>query len=370
MHFIVKDLQVSCDGYEVQEFICGTDGHYRASFDFDDSWIGLSKRACFTCDGVDYHSLIEPDSTCLIPIEIIDKQCVIYVNVKAEQDGVERETTVPACMRFIHSILTDCRRGVPGEQNPNIYSEVLNAAKDALVIAQSVEDRANDGEFNGAKGDTGNSGVYIGSGEMPDDCNVQIDPDGDVLTIDQTFNPESSNPQSGKAVAEAVANVSGGSENWVQIVNEKLTENIATEFRVVFDKPYKKLRFKIVFKGSSSTSLSSVRFKKTKTDGGVTATAKNYLKFSCGSLGTPRFLWGTLSFDVDGQIVINDGGISTGYAVLSGYCTTLGNGYFYTPEEQNFPEFYFYLGGSIAEDGTLSGNVIGENTSIQVWGCE
>lgn len=34
----------------------------------------------------------------------------------------------------------------------------------------------------GDKGDTGNSGVYLGSGDMPDDCNVQIDPNGEVLT--------------------------------------------------------------------------------------------------------------------------------------------------------------------------------------------
>lgn len=37
----------------------------------------------------------------------------------------------------------------------------------------------------GDKGDTGNSGVYLGSGEMPSDCNVQIDPHGDVLTMEQ-----------------------------------------------------------------------------------------------------------------------------------------------------------------------------------------
>lgn len=30
----------------------------------------------------------------------------------------------------------------------------------------------------------GESGVYVGSGEMPDNCNVQIDPNGDVLTLE------------------------------------------------------------------------------------------------------------------------------------------------------------------------------------------
>lgn len=36
----------------------------------------------------------------------------------------------------------------------------------------------------GPKGDTGSSGVYVGSGDMPDDCNVQIDPSGDVLSVE------------------------------------------------------------------------------------------------------------------------------------------------------------------------------------------
>ena len=34
------------------------------------------------------------------------------------------------------------------------------------------------------KGENGNSGVYVGSGEMPADCNVQIDPAGDSVTLE------------------------------------------------------------------------------------------------------------------------------------------------------------------------------------------
>ena len=38
------------------------------------------------------------------------------------------------------------------------------------------------------KGDTGNPGIYLGSGDMPADCNVQIDPDGDCFTLDEELN--------------------------------------------------------------------------------------------------------------------------------------------------------------------------------------
>lgn len=40
----------------------------------------------------------------------------------------------------------------------------------------------------GERGERGSSGVYVGSGEMPADCNVQIDPDGEILTIDDIVN--------------------------------------------------------------------------------------------------------------------------------------------------------------------------------------
>lgn len=52
----------------------------------------------------------------------------------------------------------------------------------------------------GPQGDRGNSGVYLGSGEMPEDCNVQIDPNGEVLEDVVTH----------EELEEALANVGGG----------------------------------------------------------------------------------------------------------------------------------------------------------------
>ena len=40
------------------------------------------------------------------------------------------------------------------------------------------------GILNVAKGDKGESGVYVGSGDMPENCNVQIDPNGEVFAPD------------------------------------------------------------------------------------------------------------------------------------------------------------------------------------------
>lgn len=44
---------------------------------------------------------------------------------------------------------------------------------------QGIQGIKGDKGEKGDKGDTGNSGVYLGSGEMPEDCNVQIDPTGE-----------------------------------------------------------------------------------------------------------------------------------------------------------------------------------------------
>ena len=220
-------------------------------------------------------------------------------------------------------------------------------------------------------GGVGGSGVYVGSGDMPDGYNVQIDPTGEVLVIDQNFNPTSTNPQSGKAVAEAVASVSGGStEKWVQLVNDTLQDNLATEYLQVFDKPYKKLRFKIVFKRESSISLSNVCFKRAKADGKGVATSSTYLKLNVSGTATTRVFSATASFDVDNSIVITDACLASMYSMLYSNNNTFGSEDVYTEEKQNFPEFYFYLGGSIADDGTFTGNVIGKGTTIKVWGCE
>ncbi len=54
----------------------------------------------------------------------------------------------------------------------------------------------------GPKGDTGNSGVYIGSGEMPDGYNVQIDPNGEALAPDYVGNIGTANYGVGKLIGE------------------------------------------------------------------------------------------------------------------------------------------------------------------------
>ena len=230
-----------------------------------------------------------------------------------------------------------------------------------------------DGEVSFVNDGKNGNWVKVGDGEtswndLPYNMGAGTEGDNGNVNVDQTYNPESENAQSGKAVAEAMNTVG---EKWVELVNVTLTENLATEFRQVFDKAYRKIRFKIIFFGSNQTTLSNVRFKRAKADGNENYAAHNYLLYnSGGNLATRRIVWGTAYFDLDNRICVKDGGTTTGYRVFSGDGDTFGSDMLFQAEQQNFPEFYFYLGGSIAEDGTLSGNVIGNGTTIQVWGCE
>ena len=77
------------------------------------------------------------------------------------------------------------------------------SAKQANDAVEEVREKLANGEFKGDKGDKGDtgpqgpqgpqgvkgekgsSGVYVGSGEMPEDCNVQIDLEGEIISEDE-----------------------------------------------------------------------------------------------------------------------------------------------------------------------------------------
>ena len=55
------------------------------------------------------------------------------------------------------------------------------------ALKEEIETKLANGEFKGEKGDKGDRGepgVFVGSGDMPEDCNVQVDPDEDPIDID------------------------------------------------------------------------------------------------------------------------------------------------------------------------------------------
>ena len=77
-----------------------------------------------------------------------------------------------------------CRNGFEGTEAEWVASlKGERGVKGDTGAKGDKGDKGDKGE-KGDKGDTGNSGVYVGSGEMPADCNVQIDPNGDYITLE------------------------------------------------------------------------------------------------------------------------------------------------------------------------------------------
>lgn len=121
------------------------------SFDFTDDWTG-NKTAVFQHESdVAREQLLGDNNTCSVPSECIKKGelCIscfcgdlitankIYINI--EESGLVDGKT-------------------PEPETPDIYNQILTAAETAKKEADSVVERANNGEFNGAPGPRGEKG--------------------------------------------------------------------------------------------------------------------------------------------------------------------------------------------------------------------
>lgn len=75
------------------------------------------------------------------------------------------------------------------------------------------------------------TGIYVGSGDMPSWCDLQIDPDGDVTEIVQTPGQSPTNVMSQKAVSDNFANALAGSASGEMVVLDDVSP-IAHEMAV------------------------------------------------------------------------------------------------------------------------------------------
>lgn len=73
--------------------------------------------------------------------------------------------------------------GLPGEDG-GYYTPIVDDEGNLTWVA-SKEDMP-EVESANIKGPTGDSGVYVGSGDMPEDCNIQIDPTGEAVELATT----------------------------------------------------------------------------------------------------------------------------------------------------------------------------------------
>ncbi|MBO5321500.1 MAG: hypothetical protein J6B22_02715 [Clostridia bacterium] len=198
-------------------------------FSFPESWKDFTKTAVFKNGETAVEILLNSGSDyctgkdeCFVPFEVI-KPPFFTVSVFGSR-GDTLATTIRGEIEVLESgyELGD----EPKEPTQSIYAQILDETKKATQIAQSVRDDADNGKFKGEKGDKGESGnggvvdlAYNPQSENPQSgkavaeaiSGIEFSGDGGIK-VDQNFNPESENAQSGKAVDEAIKTQVGNSK--------------------------------------------------------------------------------------------------------------------------------------------------------------
>lgn len=153
--------------------VCGN-SDYVVEFDFDEEWDAHSlKTARFKVNG-EYTDVVFEGNECSMPIILNSK--VVWVGVYAG----ELSTSTPALVRCKPGILDG--EDVPAPPREDVYSQIIELCEDAVATAESVEKRANEGEFEGEKGNDGLT-PYIKDGNWwigEEDTGVKADYSEDI----------------------------------------------------------------------------------------------------------------------------------------------------------------------------------------------
>ena len=126
-------------------------------FVFSSDWDGLTKTAVFQAGSDKYSVLLDESNEAPIPWEVLQNpRRTLYAGVY----GTNGESLV---LPTIWANCGEIKPGVTQGENtqpptPDVYSQILQVAKDAEDVAQSVRDDADSGKFNGEQGPTGPQG--------------------------------------------------------------------------------------------------------------------------------------------------------------------------------------------------------------------
>lgn len=241
-------------------------------FKFPKTWDGFVKTATFVNQDKKVSIILNGDSNlctgedeCYIPCEVL-KSPEFAVSVF----GVSGDSVAITSQAVISVKESGYDEGYkPSDPTPSEYEQLINLANETKEIARSVRNDADNGVFKGEKGDPGEPGAKGDKGDRgekgetgatgPQGLKGDKGDKGDtgeqgiqgvkgdngedgytpqkgvdyftnediaslnIPTVDQTYNPESENAQSGKAVAEAI------SEKQYELIEEiTLTEDTQT----------------------------------------------------------------------------------------------------------------------------------------------
>ena len=154
-------------------------------FRFDDDWKGLAKTAVFRAGDVTKDAIVK-DSVSKIPHEVLIPGVPLEIGVYGTKD--DGDIVIPTVWAKTNLVRDGVDPSGDEGADPSLpfWAELQEQLEKGELKGEKGEkgDKGDPGE-KGDKGDRGNPGIYIGSGDMPADCSVQIDPNGDPLTVEK-----------------------------------------------------------------------------------------------------------------------------------------------------------------------------------------
>ena len=147
----------------------GTEGEYDTLPDGGPAWtaeedtltISLAPQVLTAAGSVFLYASIRKNTQVL-------NTFVVELRVRAAEDG-EAHSKIDASEDYFYMT-----RVIPGPES---------ASKGQFLCVAAVDEAGRVIRVKGVNAVTGGSGVYVGSGQMPENCNVQIDPSGETVSV-------------------------------------------------------------------------------------------------------------------------------------------------------------------------------------------
>lgn len=162
----------------------GSVNAYDVYFQFDSNWTGLSRTAIFLAGDIKKSVLLDETGYCTIPWEVMQEDGrMLYAGVygtRTDEDGTET-VVLPTMWVELGLIEVGATLGDSAQPpTPDIYNQILSAAQEAIDVAQSVRDDADDGKFNGEPGQPGEPGAQGEPGEPGTTFTPRVDSEGNL----------------------------------------------------------------------------------------------------------------------------------------------------------------------------------------------
>lgn len=142
-----------------EEFVRGTVGAV-CRVGFDEFWQDYNKTVVFkrTNECVSSYGVFVngTEEEITIPHEILSESGAFQIGVYGMQKGLVLPTLWSGEIKILYGTDTDTE--FPSPPTPSIYKQLVELSTNAVNVANSVREEADNGEFKGEKGDRGEQG--------------------------------------------------------------------------------------------------------------------------------------------------------------------------------------------------------------------